>query len=72
MFNPLNPSVALIETSQLICCANHFTGFYMRATLPFNGLNILRSGLSRIEKDMVEGFNTIRIRVFIRIYVLVQ
>ena len=27
-----------IETSQLICCANQLTGFYMRATLAFNGL----------------------------------
>ena len=30
--NPLNASVALIETSQLICRANQLTGFYMRAT----------------------------------------
>ena len=28
-----------IETSQLICCANRLTGFYMRATLTLNGLN---------------------------------
>ena len=28
-----------IETSQLICTANQFTGFYMRATLTFNGIN---------------------------------
>ena len=27
-----------IETSQLICCANRLTGFYIRATLIFNGL----------------------------------
>ena len=39
-FNPLNASVALIETSQLICTANQLTGFYMRATLPFNGFNL--------------------------------
>ena len=25
-----------IETSQLICCANQVTGFYMRATFVFN------------------------------------
>ena len=25
-------------TSQLICCANQLTGFYMSATLAFNGL----------------------------------
>ena len=29
-----------METSQLICCANQLTGFYMRATLALNGLNI--------------------------------
>ena len=27
-----------IETSQLICIANQLAGFYMRATLAFNGL----------------------------------
>ena len=37
-FNPLSASVALIETSQLICAANQLTGFYMRATLTINGL----------------------------------
>ena len=37
--SPLNASVCChIETSQLICCANQLTGFYMRATLTFNGL----------------------------------
>ena len=30
-----------IETSQWICCANQLTGFYMRATLALNGLNIV-------------------------------
>ena len=34
----LHTSVALIETSQLICFANELTGFYMRRTLAFNGL----------------------------------
>ena len=32
-----------IETSQLICCANQLTGFYMRATLAFNGLKEYKS-----------------------------
>ena len=27
-----------IETIQFICCGNQLTGFYMRATLAFNGL----------------------------------
>ena len=30
-----------VETSQFICKANQWTGFYMRTTLAFNGLNIL-------------------------------
>ena len=30
-----------IKTSQLICCANQLTGFYMKATLAFNGLKAL-------------------------------
>ena len=29
-----------METSQLICTANQLTGFYMRATLTFNGLTL--------------------------------
>ena len=31
---------AHIETSQLICTANRLTGFYMRATLALNELNL--------------------------------
>ena len=31
-----------VETGQLICCANQLTGFYMRATLAFNGFIIPR------------------------------
>ena len=31
-----------IETSQLICTASRLTGFYMRATLAFNGLSLIR------------------------------
>ena len=30
-----------IETSELICCADQLTGFYMRATLALNRLNSL-------------------------------
>ena len=33
-----------IETCQLICRANQLTGFYMRATLAFNGLTHLFTG----------------------------
>ena len=33
-------SVTLIEKSQLICTANQLSGFYMTATLAFNGLSI--------------------------------
>ena len=44
LFNQLSASLACphIEPSQLICTANQLTGFYMRATLAFNGLNYLR------------------------------
>ena len=38
VLNPLNASVTLIETSQLIYRPNQLTGFCMRATLTFNGL----------------------------------
>ena len=39
--NPLNASVfSHIETSQLICFSNQLIGFYMRATLAFNGLKL--------------------------------
>ena len=34
-YMPVLPS---IETSQLICCANQLTGFYMRETLVLNVL----------------------------------
>ena len=33
------PVLSHIETSQLIWKAHQLTGFYMRATLSFNGLN---------------------------------
>ena len=29
-----------IETSQLICCANQLTGFYMKKTMALNGLKL--------------------------------
>ena len=38
-----------IETSQLICTANQLTDFYMRATLPSNGLN----GNASISKESI-------------------
>ena len=38
-FNPLTTNVPHhIETSQLICNANHLTGFYILGTLIVNGL----------------------------------
>ena len=40
-----------IETSQLICCANQLTGFYMRATLALNGFKQLAFGW-QIEKQL--------------------
>ena len=39
ILNPLTTNVPHhIETSQLICYANHLTGFYIRAALALNGL----------------------------------
>ena len=40
-----------IETSQLICCANQLTGFYMRATLALNGFKQLAFGW-QIDKQL--------------------
>ena len=37
-----------IETSQLICTANQLTGFYMRATLALNGLNLVAPAIINI------------------------
>ena len=42
VFNPFSASVALIETSQLICCANQLTAFSMGATLSYNGLRLCK------------------------------
>ena len=42
-----------IETSQLICCANQLTGFYMRPTLALNGLNT--SSHKRLLEDFFEN-----------------
>ena len=44
LLNPLRPIKCQccphIEASQLICCANQLTGFYIRATVAFNGLTM--------------------------------
>ena len=52
MSNPLNASVAPIIAhkpvngfAKLICTANQLTGFYVRATLAFNGLNFSQKQL---------------------------
>ena len=50
-----------IETSQLICCANQLTGFYMRATLALNSLNTVLQiskvhGCSNPRKNPFEMF----------------
>ena len=36
-----------IETSQLICLANQLTDCYMRATLAFNGLKLIKESFWR-------------------------
>ena len=35
------PVLPALESSQLICKANQLAGFYMRATLAFNGLKLI-------------------------------
>ena len=47
------------ETSQLICCANQLTGFYMRATQPLNGLKTLF--VLMIFKDNHRDKNTLKL-----------
>ena len=52
-FNPLSASQCCphIETSQMICCANQLTGFYMRATLTLNGVKTVSRSISNIIDD---------------------
>ena len=47
-----------IETSQLVCCANQLTGFYMRVTLAFKGLTHFSSVAFHIEtkSNRITGF----------------
>ena len=45
-----------METSQSICIANQLTGFYMRATLAFNGLNTLPIDVWFIRNECYEFF----------------
>ena len=50
------------ESSQLICYANQLTGFYMSATLAFNGLRLtqsntqIRGALGLCQVSMMEMF----------------
>ena len=50
------PALSHIKTSQLICKANQLTGFYMRATLAFNGLKELKP--DSIEMRHIYNANT--------------
>ena len=57
---PVSPS---LETRQFIFTANQLTGFYMRATLAFNGLNLSRRttlvglrGVFRTLSNIYENF----------------
>ena len=46
-----------IETSQLICSANHLTGFYVMATLVFNELIISQKlSLDKRPHEIRQGF----------------
>ena len=51
-----------METSQLICCANHLTGFYMIATLALNGLTPAKNHGSN--KD-IAGSSTAQVANFV-------
>ena len=45
-----------IETNQLICTANQLTGFYVRATLAFNGLNSRQNSCKMSVKGFIFSF----------------
>ena len=51
-----------IETSQLICCANKLTGFYMGATMVFNWLTIESGWNSYIESQPAITCSTLTIK----------
>ena len=42
-----------IETSQLICCANQLTGFYMWATLTFTELKVVKTSFTNTDCVLV-------------------
>ena len=46
-----------IETSQLICSANQFTGFYMIATLEFNELILTENTTQKMKFSIQEFFS---------------
>ena len=51
-----------METSQLICCANQLTGFYMKAALAFNRLeykSVLDLGQLPTNEIEIKGFHHI-------------
>ena len=59
-FNPLNASTH-IETSQLICLANQLTGFYMSATLAFDGsMELINSMLKLAQVILILTSNKCR------------
>ena len=47
------PVLPSYETSQLKCCANRFTCFYMRATLALNGLSKPQQNISEFSKYLL-------------------
>ena len=59
-----------IETSQLICCANQGTGFYMRATLAFNGLVKVSNQLPNVAMPTNFYFEIISPKIFTELKIL--
>ena len=56
-----------IETNQLICTAKYMTGFYMRATLAFDGLNCVSAKMAKAtfypyRKSFTRFFFTIHLK----------
>ena len=64
VINPLSATVAHIETNDLICIANQLTGFCMRATLAFNGLEYSPLPFSRDKLELTK--NVIKELIFFK------
>lgn len=57
---PFSKNSYYTETNQLICKANQLTGFCLRATLVFDGINEEIDSLLKILKGYVAGFELLK------------